>query len=200
MIFFNNSKFQHQQLFPSSATNLKQTFNYLKNLLNISALCLIFICALVIQIDSTLFAQTRFKTVFETSKVGRDTLYVHISNNEKIEIKRKILGNTKTIIDKKVHEYRSYRIEFTNPKKVSLKLEVEDSLPSTKDPQVELEMLESSDAEMDFTRGRLAWNFRLRPKEKKILEVKYNVIYPKNKVIISIENVLQLQANIRKAV
>ena len=172
----------------------------MKNLLNKWAFRFLFICTLWLQIDNALFSQTRSKTVIKPSKVGRDTLYVNISNNEKIEIKRKIMGNTKTIIGKKVHEFRSYRIEFTNPKKVSLKLKVEDLLPSTKDPQVELEILESSDAEMDFTRGRLAWNIRLRPKEKKILEVKYNVIYPKNKVIISIENVLQLQTNIRKTV
>jgi Domain of unknown function (DUF4139) len=172
----------------------------LKNFLNTSTLRLLFICTFLLQIDTFLFAQTRPKIVVKPSKVGRDTLYVNISNNEKVEIKRKIIGNTKTIIDKKVHEYRAYRMEFTNPKKVSLKLKVEDLLPTTKDPLVELEILESSDAEMDFTRGRLTWNFRLRPKEKKILDVKYNVIYPKNKVIISIENVLQLQANIRKAV
>ena len=172
----------------------------MKNLLNTSAFRLLFICSIFWQINQISFAQIRPKTVIKPSKVGRDTLYVNISNNEKIEIKRKIMGNTKTIIDKKVHEFRWYRIEFTNPKKVFLKLKVEDLLPSTKDPQVELEILESSDAEMDFTRGRLTWNFRLRPKEKKILEVKYNVIYPKNKVIISIENVLQLQANIRKTV
>ena len=172
----------------------------MKNLLNTSALRLLFVCSILGQINQISFAQTRPKTVVKPAKVGRDTLYVNISNNEKIEIKRKIVGNTKTIIDKKVHEFRSYRIEFTNPKKVSLKLKVEDLLPSTKDPQVELEILESSDAEMDFTRGRLAWNFRLKPKEKKVLEVKYNVIYPKNKVIISIENVLQLQANIRKII
>jgi Domain of unknown function (DUF4139) len=172
----------------------------LKNLLNTSALRILFVCTFLLQADFSLLAQNRPKTVQKSSKVGKDTLYVNISNNEKIEIKRKITGNTKTIIGKKVHEFRSYRIEFTNPKKVSLKLKVEDLLPSTKDPQIELEILESTDAEMDFTRGRLTWNFRLRPKEKKILEVKYNVIYPKNKVIISIENVLQLQANIRKTV
>ena len=39
-------------------------------------------------------------------------------------------------IDKKVHEYRFYRIEFNNPQNVSLKLKVEDLLPSTKDPSV----------------------------------------------------------------
>ena len=172
----------------------------MKNLLKTSAFCTTFICSFLIQIDYHLFAQTLPKTVIKTSKVDKDTLYVNISNNEKIEIKRKIVGNTKTIIDKKVHEFRSYRIEFKNPQNISLKLKVEDLLPSTKDPQVELEILESSEAEIDFTRGRLAWNFRLKPNEKKILEVKYNVIYPKNKVIISIENVLQLQANIRKAV
>jgi Domain of unknown function (DUF4139) len=152
------------------------------------------------QMVLSVYAQSPNSKVIKKTGAGRDTLFVNIANNEKIEIKRKIIGNTKTIIGKKVHEYRAYRIEFTNPKKVALKLKVEDLLPSTKDPQVELEILESSDAEMDFTRGRLAWIFKLKPKEKKILEVKYNVIYPKNKVIISIENVLQLQANIRKAV
>lgn len=172
----------------------------MKNLLNISASCLIFICSSLIQIDYILFAQTHYKTVIKNSKIGKDTLYVNISNNEKIEIKRKIVSNTKIIIDKKVNEFRYYRIEFRNPQNISLKLKVEDLLPSTKDPQIELEILESSEAEIDFTRGRLAWNFRLKPNEKKILEVKYNVIYPKNKVIISIENVLQLQANIRKTV
>ncbi|MDZ7898276.1 MAG: DUF4139 domain-containing protein [Arcicella sp.] len=172
----------------------------MKNLLGISALRILFVCTFLLQTDFSISAQNRPKTVQKTSKVGRDTLYVNISNNEKIEIKRKITGNTKTIIDKKVHEYRAYRMEFTNPKKVSLKLKVEDLLPSTRDPQIELEILESSDAEIDFTRGRLGWNFKLKPKEKKILEVKYNVVYPKNKVIISIENVLQLQANIRKTV
>lgn len=158
------------------------------------------ICVFFMQMVLSVYAQSPNSKVIKKTGAGRDTLFVNIANNEKIEIKRKIIGNTKTIIGKKVHEYRAYRIEFTNPKKVALKLKVEDLLPSTKDPQVELEILESSDAEMDFTRGRLAWIFKLKPKEKKILEVKYNVIYPKNKVIISIENVLQLQANIRKAV
>jgi hypothetical protein len=199
-MIFNNSPIQNSTIIPFRHEHLKQSCNHLKNLLNTSTLHILFVCLLLQQMDSSLLAQNRPKTVAKPSKVGRDTLYVNISNNEKIEIKRKIMGNTKTIIDKKVHEYRFYRIEFTNPKKISLKLKVEDLLPSTKDPQIELEILESTDAEIDFTRGRLAWNFRLRPKEKKVLEVKYNVIYPKNKVIISIENVLQLQANIRKAV
>lgn len=172
----------------------------MKNLLKPSVFYHIFIGSFLIQIKPPLFAQTLPKTVIKNLHVGRDTLYVNISNNEKIEIKRKIVGNTKTFVGKKVIEFRSYIIEFKNPKNNILKLQVEDLLPSTIDPSVELEILESSDAEMDFTRGRLAWNFRLKPKEKKILEVKYNVIYPKNKVIISIENVLQLQANIRKTV
>ena len=110
------------------------------------------------------------------------------------------MGNTKKIVGKKVFEFRSYKIEFKNPKKVALKMKVQDLIPISKDGQVELEILESSAAEIDFTRGRLAWNFRLKPKEKKVLEVKYNVTYPKNRIILGIENVLQLQANIRKTV
>ncbi len=132
--------------------------------------------------------------------VGRDTLFVSISRNEKVDIKRTIMGNTKKIVGTKVVEFRSYKIEFKNPKKVNLKLKVQDLIPTAKDGQVELEILESSDAEIDFTKGRLSWNFRLKPNEKKRLEVKYNVTYPKNRIILGIENVLQLQANIRKTV
>lgn len=145
-------------------------------------------------------AQISPKTLNKSSGAGKDTLFVEISNNEKIDIKRTIMGNTKKIVDKKVLEFRAYKIEFRNPKKVALKMKVQDLIPTSKDGLVELEILESSDAEIDFTRGRLAWNFRLKPSEKKVLEVKYNVTYPKNRIILGIENVLQLQANIRKTV
>jgi hypothetical protein len=146
------------------------------------------------------FAQTNTKTFKKPLGAGKDTLFVSIANNEKIDIKRTIMGNTKKIVGKKVLEFRSYKIEFRNPKKVALKMKVQDLIPTSKDGQIELEILESSDAEIDFTHGRLAWNFRLKPKEKKVLEVKYNVTYPKNRIILGIENVLQLQANIRKAI
>ena len=145
-------------------------------------------------------AQITTKILKKPSEFGKDTLFVVISNNEKIDIKRTIMGNTKKIVDKKILEFRSYKIEFKNPKKVVLRMRVQDLIPTSKDGQVELEILESSDAEIDFTHGRLAWSFRLKPKEKKILEVKYNVTYPKNRIILGIENVLQLQANIRKTV
>lgn len=143
-------------------------------------------------------AQISTKSINKPSGAGRDTLFISIANNEKIDVKRTIMGNTKKNVGKKVMEFRSYKIEFKNPKNVALKMKVQDLIPTSKDGQVELEILESSDAEIDFTRGRLAWNFRLKPKEKKILEVKYNVTYPKNRNILGIENVLQLQANIRK--
>ena len=145
-------------------------------------------------------AQITTKILKKPSEFGKDTLFVVISNNEKIDIKRTIMGNTKKIMDKKILEFRYYKIEFKNPKKVALRMSVQDLIPTSKDGQVELEILESSDAEIDFTHGRLAWNFRLKPKEKKILEVKYNVTYPKNRTILGIENVLQLQASIRKTV
>ncbi len=145
-------------------------------------------------------AQTPAKSLEKALEFGKDTLFVDVSNNEKIDIKRTILENIKTITGKKVSEFRSYRIEFKNLKKLTLRMKVQDLIPTSKDGQVELEILETSDAEIDFTRGRLAWDFRLKPKEKKILEVKYNVTYPKNRTILGIENVLQLQANIRKTV
>lgn len=145
-------------------------------------------------------AQILAETLIKTPDAGKDTLFVDISNNKKIDIKRTIMDNTKKIVGKKFLEFRSYKIEFKNPKKLALKLTVQDLIPTSKDGQVELEILESSDAEIDFTHGRLAWSFLLKPNEKKVLEVKYNVTYPKNRTILGIQNVLQLKANIRKTV
>ena len=158
------------------------------------------ISSLMLLLGSICDAQVAPKNIKKSNGAGKDTLFVDISNNEKVDIKRTIMGNTKKIVGKKVVEFRSYKIEFKNPKKVILKMKVQDLIPTSKDGQVELEILESSDAEIDFTRGRLAWSFRLKPNEKKVLEVKYNVTYPKNRIILGIENVLQLQANIRKTV
>lgn len=166
----------------------------------ISTFSLLLFSLLIVQIDQNSMAQKTSKSIKKASGAGRDTLFVTISNNEKVEIKRKIISNTKKIVGKKVLEYRAYRIEFKNPKKIALKLKVEDLIPTSKDNQIELDILESSDAEIDFTRGRLTWSFRLKPSEKKNIEVKYNVIYPKNKIILGIENVLQIQAINRKAV
>jgi Domain of unknown function (DUF4139) len=158
------------------------------------------ICSFLFLLSIASYSQPSPKNQKKPSGVGRDTLFVSISRNEKVDIKRTIMGNTKKIAGTKIVEFRSYKIEFKNPKKVNLKLKVQDLIPSSKDGQVELEILESSDAEIDFTHGRLGWSFNLRPKEKKILDVKYNVTYPKNKIILGIENVLQLQTNIHKAV
>jgi Domain of unknown function (DUF4139) len=158
------------------------------------------ICGIVLLFGSFCYAVYSPKHQKKPSGVGKDTLFVSISRNEKVDIKRTIMGNTKKIMGKKVLEFRSYKIEFKNPKKVALRLKVQDLIPTSKDGQVELEILESSDAEIDFSRGRLGWSFNLKPKEKKVLEIKYNVTYPKNRIIIGIENVLQLQANIRKTV
>jgi hypothetical protein len=170
----------------------------LRNLISIFKICLV--CVLFLQTGLIVDAQKTTKSQRKSVGVGRDTLFVSISRNERVDIKRTITGNTKKVVGKKVLEYRSYRIEFKNPRKVSLKLKVEDLFPHSKDGLVEVEILESSDAEIDFTHGRLGWSFRLKPNEKKNLEVKYNVTYPKNKIILGIENVLQIQANIRKTV
>ena len=158
------------------------------------------ICGFILCFGVVCYAIFSPKYQKKPTGVGRDTLFVSISRNEKVDIKRTIMGNTKKIVGTKVVEFRSYKIEFKNPKKVNLKLKVQDLIPTSRDGQVELEILESSEAEIDFTKGRLLWNFRLKPNEKRRLEVKYNVTYPKNRIILGIENVLQLQANIRKTV
>ena len=87
--------------------------NYSFNLINRFFL----INSLVLLLGLFSNAQITTKTFKKPSEVGKDILFVIISNNEKIDIKRTIMGNTKKIVSKKVLEFRSYKIEFKNPKK-----------------------------------------------------------------------------------
>jgi sporulation-control protein spo0M len=91
--------------------------------------------------------------------------------------------NEKKIIGNARKEIRAYEISVKNKKSIPVEITIEDQIPLTSVQEIEVELLESSDAGYDKTTGKLSWKLILQPGEEKKLPFKYSVKYPKDKII-----------------
>jgi hypothetical protein len=89
---------------------------------------------------------------------------------------KKILGNFRK-------EYRGYEISVKNKKSSAIQIIIEDQIPISTIEEIEVELLESSNANYDKTKGKLQWKFTLQPNEEKKLPFKFSVKYPKDKSV-----------------
>lgn len=115
-----------------------------------------------------------------------DTLSVSIGRDMDISISREIQKDysKKTIFGSNKKEIKSWEITIKNNKNSTIELVLEDQFPISKDSDIKVEQIESSGAEVNEDDGKLTWKLKLDAKEKKVLIVKYEVKYPKNRNLI----------------
>ena len=89
---------------------------------------------------------------------------------------RKVIGSTRK-------ESFTYDITIRNTKKDAVSLIMLDQYPITTDKDIEIELLEKSNAADDKDKGQLQWRFDLKSQENKSLRLSYSVKYPKDKTI-----------------
>ena len=59
-----------------------------------------------------------------------------------------------------------------------------DQVPVPMNTEIELEISDKSGAEYNDKNGEIRWSFKLNPRDRKDLKLKYSVKYPKNKTLI----------------
>jgi hypothetical protein len=77
----------------------------------------------------------------------------------------------------------TYEITVKNNKKDAIDILVKDQYPISQNKEVEVELLEKSDALDNMETGVLTWKLKLAPGEVKKLKVSYSIKYPKDKVL-----------------
>lgn len=119
-------------------------------------------------------------------KEFEDTLSVSVGRDKDILISREIQKDfsKKSVIGSNKKETKSWEITIKNNKNTSIDLLLEDQFPISKVDDIKIEQIESSGAELSEDDGKLTWKLKLKPKEKKVLIIKYEVKYPKNKNLI----------------
>jgi len=117
--------------------------------------------------------------------IANDTLEISLGIDKSIALKREMIKkfNEKKILGNFRKEYRGYEISVKNKKSSAIQIIIEDQIPISTIEEIEVELLESSNANYDKTKGKLQWKFILQPNEEKKLPFKFSVKYPKDKSV-----------------
>lgn len=132
--------------------------------------------------------------IFEGTYVGKsfidpnstnDTLNLTLGKDKRVVVKRekladfssvKFLGSTKLQII-------TYELTVKNNKKDPISFILKDQYPISTNKEIEVELLESTGAEINKEIAVLTWKLQVAPGESKKVRISYSVKYPKGKVL-----------------
>jgi len=122
------------------------------------------------------------KTVIDPLQTA-DTLSLSMGRDKKISIEReKVIEKSGTkFLSSRKEQVFTYDIIVRNNKKEAVQLAIEDQYPLSTDKEIEVELLESSNAKVNKETGMLEWELSLKPGETKKLRLSYLVKYPKSR-------------------
>jgi len=111
-----------------------------------------------------------------------DTLSLSMGRDKKISIERvKVVEKSGSrFLSSKKEQTFTYDIIVRNNKKESANITVKDQYPVSTLDNLEVELLESSGAEVAKETGMIQWQMKLKPGETKKVRLSYRVRHPKN--------------------
>jgi uncharacterized protein (TIGR02231 family) len=115
----------------------------------------------------------------------RDTLSVSLGRDKRIVVKREKLKDltTRKYIGTNQRETYAYEISVRNTKTEAIKITVEDQLPVSQNSQIEITVTDVANAKYNKDTGKMVWEMSLQPNETKKVVYKFEVKYPKDKII-----------------
>lgn len=114
-----------------------------------------------------------------TKPLPVDTLAININTETKLKIQRKVTQREQYVQGNAITEQRTITIKVQNILSKKTTVRVEELLPDVHQPNIELELMQHSNATFDIEHNRLVWNLTLKPKQIINLAVKYKVLYQK---------------------
>jgi uncharacterized protein (TIGR02231 family) len=127
---------------------------------------------------------------FENTYIGKtlldvryasDTLEISLGRDKKVSVNREKIKDftTKQFIGTKKEETRLWKTTVKNNKNQTINMIVLDQVPVSTSDDIEVNVLEITSAKHDLETGEIKWEFTLSPLDKKELNLKYSVKYPK---------------------
>ena len=132
---------------------------------------------------------------FEETYVGKtlldvryasDTLEISLGRDKKVSVNREKIKDfsTKQFIGNKKEETRTWKTTVKNNKNQEINMIVLDQVPVSTAEDIEVNVLNISRTKHDLETGELKWEFTLKPVDKRELDLKYSVKYPKFRNLI----------------
>jgi hypothetical protein len=132
---------------------------------------------------------------FEDTYVGKslldvrfasDTLSISLGRDKNVSINREKSKDftSKQFMGNKKEETRDWLITVKNNKNQKINMLLMDQVPVSTMDDIEIELQKASGAVQNAENGELSWEFSLDPGQKKDIELKYSVKYPKYQTLI----------------
>ncbi|MEO8772343.1 MAG: DUF4139 domain-containing protein [Ferruginibacter sp.] len=124
------------------------------------------------------------KSFIDANNVA-DTLNLSLGKDRRVAIKRtaiKEFTSTKTNGSTSIKTF-SYEIVIKNNKLTDVDLELKDQFPISSIRDIEVKLMDGSNAEINNDNGTLSWKLQLKPGESKKMKFSYTIKYPKDKMI-----------------
>ncbi len=117
---------------------------------------------------------------------ANDTLKISLGKDKQVYVKRESVKNftNKQFIGSKKEETKDWQITIQNNKNKPISLTLHDQVPVSTNQNIEVKVIEVSNGSRDVKTGKVVWKLQLQPNEKKIINLKYSVKYPKDKRLI----------------
>ncbi len=112
-----------------------------------------------------------------------DTLNLSLGRDNKVIVTRVKLKDysSKQFIGSKIKETYVFELTAKNNRKSAIEIDLLDQVPISKTEDIEVKVLEISNAEHEVTTGELKWRLKLQANETKKLKFSFYIKYPKNK-------------------
>jgi uncharacterized protein (TIGR02231 family) len=118
-----------------------------------------------------------------------DTLAISLGRDKRVVVKREKLKDftSKKFIGTNRRESYAYEISIRNTKNEPIKIKVEDQIPVSQNSQIEVTMVDVGGSKYNSGNGKLLWEMNLQPNETKKVVYKFEVKYPKDRVIAGLD-------------
>lgn len=122
------------------------------------------------------------KTVLDIRRVD-DTLNISLGRDKNVLVSREKVKdyNTKKFLGSKKEDTRAWKISIKNNKNQPIGMVVLDQIPVSTNTEIEVSAENLSGAELNDETGEVKWKLKMKPSDKKDMELRYKVKYPKNK-------------------
>ena len=140
----------------------------------------------LLQGEANIFFEGTFvgKTVIDPTQI-EDTLTLSMGRDQRIIITREKLKDlsSRKLIGSNQRELAVWQIGLRNTKTEPVRITVEDQVPISLNTQIEISNVDIQGGRLDKQTGKVIWSINLAPSENKTIGFRYEVKYPKDKII-----------------
>jgi uncharacterized protein (TIGR02231 family) len=140
--------------------------------------------------EASVFFEGTFvtKTYIDPASI-KDTLSLSLGRDKRIVVKREKLKDfsSKKLIGTNQRSSYAYEITIKNTKAEPVTIIVEDQMPVSQNSQIEVTVIDTGGSRYNKDTGKLTWELGLQPNETKKVSYKFEVKFPKDRLVAGLE-------------